>query len=244
MNASPHQVSTTMMTAEEARKRVNAINSGMNNLRAQIVDFHDRKGWAALGYENWADCVQKEFSIGQSHVYRLFEAAKIEERINENSPIGEKSIPESQLRPLAAVAEDEQKTVYHLAKETAPEGKLTAAHVEKTVREIRGEFTDVCHGCPDHRRRGNQKPGVTLPGVFGKCIREGGPCEKPQPMSRTVAPRTYAPGSLLKETSDAMLLATAAIEALERIPKNDPQRKAAIAKVAEWCWRQRQPDVD
>jgi hypothetical protein len=201
MNAlSPHEVSTKMMTPEEARRRVTVINSGINNLRAQIMDFHDREGWKALGYENWVECVKKEFSIGQSRVYQLFEAAQIEQNIStivENTA----AIPESQLRPLAAVPPEDQATVYQLAKETAPEGKVTAKHVENVVREIKGE--------------------------------------EPR---KTAAPRTYAPGSLLKETSDAMLLATAAIEALERIDKKDPQRKAAIVKVAEWCWRQRQPN--
>ena len=141
---SPHDIATTMMTAEEARKRVTQINSMVNNIRALVLDFHDREGWKALGYENWAECVQKEFSIGQSHVYRLFEAAKIEARINENSPIGENepAIPESHLRPLTAVPEVDQPIVYKLAKETAPEGKLTAKHVERTVREVTGQGTD------------------------------------------------------------------------------------------------------
>lgn len=196
---SPHEVSTTMMTPDEARKRVNAINSGMNNLRAQILDFHDREGWRALGYANWVDCVKAEFSIGQSRVYQLFEAAKVEQRIStivENTA----SIPDSQLRPLASLPVEDQATVYHLARETAPGGKVTARHVENVVREV---------------------------------------ADQPK---RTAAPRTYAPGSLMKDTSDAMLLATAAIEALERIPKNDPHRKEAIAKVALWCWQQRQAE--
>ncbi len=34
-----------------------------------------------------------------------------------------------------------------------------------------------CDGCSNHRRRGNSKKGVTIPGVYGKCIRDGGPCE-------------------------------------------------------------------
>lgn len=45
-------------------------------------------------------------------------------------------IPERHLRPLASVPPAEQAGVYKLAKETAPEGKLTAKHVERTVREV------------------------------------------------------------------------------------------------------------
>lgn len=198
----PHEA-PKMMTPEEARKRVTVINSGINNLRMQILDFHDREGWKALGYESWTACVEKEFEQSRRQVFYQLQAAQIEKNINDSAKsqcnICTDPIPESQLRPLAQVAPEDQPVIYQLAKETAPDGKLTAAHVEKTVREIQGE-----------------------------------------PFKRTVAPRSYAPGSLLKDTSDAMLLALAAIEALERIPKNDPQRKAAIAKVAEYCWRQNQ----
>ncbi|MFA6100467.1 MAG: hypothetical protein WC750_06400 [Patescibacteria group bacterium] len=127
-----------MMSAEEARQRIATINSHLNNIRALILDFHDREGWRALGYESWVACVKVEFSVGQSRVYQLFEAAQIEQRIStivENTA----SIPDSQLRPLAALPPEDQAVVYQLAKESAPEGKMTAKHVESTVREINGE---------------------------------------------------------------------------------------------------------
>lgn len=153
---SPYIVSRTMMTEEEARKRVVAINAGMNNIRMLLLDFHDREGWKALGYASWRECVTAEFGQSKTHLYRQLEAARIEERILQASvdageksfsPIGEKSegpeeevpfpeIPESHLRPLAAVPPEDQPTVYRLAKETAPNGIMTAAHVGKTVREL------------------------------------------------------------------------------------------------------------
>ena len=49
------------------------------------------------------------------------------------------TIPERQLRPLTALPPEEQKPAFDLAKETAPEGHLTAAHVEKVVKELKGE---------------------------------------------------------------------------------------------------------
>ena len=130
-----------MMTPEEARKRVNTINASMNNIRVLLLDFHDREGWKALGYESWTDCVEKEFEQGRRQIFRQFQAAQIEQNINDSAKTEcqDDTIPEAQLRPLAAVAPEDQPTVYQLAKETAPEGKLTAAHVEKTVREIKGD---------------------------------------------------------------------------------------------------------
>lgn len=157
----PHKAQE-MMTPEQARARVIQINSGINNIRALLLDFHDREGWKALGYASWRECVTAEFGQSKTHLYRQLEAARIEQRINEeeNSPMGEKSestmgekepadedvpfptpepIPERVLRPLSAIPPEDQPTVYQLAKETAPDGRLTAAHVEKTVREVKGE---------------------------------------------------------------------------------------------------------
>jgi len=149
---SPHTVVTTMMTAEEARKRVDTINSQMNNIRALLLDFHEREGWKALGYESWTECVEKEFEQGRRQIFRQFQAAQIEQNINdiaktkchsdtnpeeEAPPFPEpEPIPERTLRPLAAVPPEEQATVYQLAKETSP-GKLTAKHVEKVVRDLK-----------------------------------------------------------------------------------------------------------
>lgn len=166
MNALNPYSTPKPMDAAEARTAADAIKRGMNNLRAQLLVFYEREGWKALGYESWRACVTAEFGQSQRYLYRQLEAAQIEERIiegenlahgpktePENSPMGESenppeededspplpaigTIPERQLRPLAAVPEEEQATVYALAKETAPDGKLTAAHVENTVAEV------------------------------------------------------------------------------------------------------------
>jgi hypothetical protein len=141
-----------MMTQEQARQRVNAINSGINNLRMQILDFHDREGWKALGYDSWTACVEKEFEQGRRYIFYQLQAAQIEKNINdsaksqctmvhsegegEDNPPFPEPIPERHLRPLSALSPEDQKPAWELARETAPEGKLTAAHVEKTVKEV------------------------------------------------------------------------------------------------------------
>lgn len=189
-----------MMTKEEARKRVDWINSHLGTVRVMVKDFHDREGWKALGYQNWSACCEKEFTVGRSRVYQLFEAAQIEQRINENSTMVEKSeIPERQLRPLAALPPEDQAPAYQLAQETAPEGKVTARHVETVVREIKGE-----------------------------------------PIKRYAAPRTYAPGSLMKDTSgvntDVTYFADLAIRSIDKIKDTDPGCKEALRRIATHVW--------
>ncbi len=124
-----------VMNATEARQCVAAINAHMVGARALLLDLYERKGWAALGYANWRDCVVAEFAQSQAYLYRQLEAAQIEREI---SPIGEIGvIPESHLRPLGRLETEQRLEAWQHATETAPNGKVTAAHVEKIVNTIR-----------------------------------------------------------------------------------------------------------
>ena len=93
--------------------------------------MYEREGWKALGYDSWRACVASEFKQSQAYLYRQLEAAQTERAI---SPIGEKQIPESHLRPLTHLEPSEQKEVWDKAVKTAPEGKVTAKHVEEVER--------------------------------------------------------------------------------------------------------------
>lgn len=75
-----------------------------------------------------------EFGYGQSHVYELLNAARVERNL---SAIAEKPVKviESQARPLAKLEPQAQHEVWTKAVATAPEGKVTAKHIEKTVVE-------------------------------------------------------------------------------------------------------------
>lgn len=124
-----------LMTAAEARRCAEQIRRGMADVRYLLLDFHEREGWRALGYQNWRECAMTEFGYGQSHVYELLEAARIERNLATVSAVAEKPIPERHLRPLAPLEPEAQREVWTKAVETAPEGKITAKHVEQTVVE-------------------------------------------------------------------------------------------------------------
>lgn len=125
------------MTSAEARTCIAKINRNLRNTRTLLLDLYEREGWKAINYSSWRECVTTEFKQHQSYLYRQLEAAKIEKNILPlvgNSPIGE--IPESHLRPLASLSFSDQREAYRKAMETAPEGKVTAKHIEETVREM------------------------------------------------------------------------------------------------------------
>ncbi len=124
------------MTAPEARQCIAAIKAHLHGARALLLELEEREGWRALGYSSWRACVVAEFGQSQAYLYRQLAAAKIERVVEPFSPIGE--IPEGQLRPLAALdSPDEQRAVWDTAKETAPNGRVTAAHVVQVITTTR-----------------------------------------------------------------------------------------------------------
>ncbi len=140
-----------VMNADEARACVTRINNHMNSARLELLRLYEGRGWAALGYASWRECVTAEFQASKTRVYELLSAGQIEREL---SAIADNSIPESQIRPLAAFIErprgpnaDERPTVIHSEAIRAAwdeanartGGKPTARVVEDVVREMRGE---------------------------------------------------------------------------------------------------------
>lgn len=123
-----------VMTADEARACVTRINAHMNSARLELLCLYEGRGWQALGYASWRECVVNEFGQSKSRLYQELEAAQIEQRISTNGGIG--TIPERQLRPLAQLTPMEQPIAWQEANERA-EGKPTARIVEEVVREMR-----------------------------------------------------------------------------------------------------------
>ena len=126
------------MTFEEARKCADEIKMGISNIGQRLLQLYEADGWEVLGYSSWRECAQVEFGFRQSHVYRLLDWAEVGRNIK-NSPIGEnvpEPVTESQSRPLVQLDPELQPIAWQKAVETAPNGKLTAAHVEATVRSM------------------------------------------------------------------------------------------------------------
>lgn len=125
-----------LMAVEEARACVASINSHMNSARAELLRLYEGRGWAALGYASWRECVVSEFEQSQSALYYQLQAAQIEQRISntlENVPI-----PLRQLLPLSNLTPIEQPAAWQRAHEIAEESgeRFTARHVEAAVEEM------------------------------------------------------------------------------------------------------------
>lgn len=126
------QVAIRRMTDKEARACVAKINDNMTNIRSLVLELYEREGWSAMGYASWRECVTAEFKQGQRHLYEQLEAAQTEKNICAVA----QNIPERQLRPLTKLRNnpEKQKEAWQQAVDTAPDGKVTAAHVASVVK--------------------------------------------------------------------------------------------------------------
>lgn len=122
---------TLLMGADEARDIVGKIREAMDNSRAWLAELHEREGWKALGYKSWRECVVAEFGQSQAYLYRQLAAAQTEKLISPDGEVGQ--IPEAHLRPLSKLPQVERAEAWQEAVESAPEGKMTGAHVRKVV---------------------------------------------------------------------------------------------------------------
>lgn len=121
------------MTIDEAQAWRARVGSAANGLRVLLHEGHERDAWMALGYSNWTECVKslaEEFGLSERRMWQLQAANEVEGLLNPGS-VGE--IPEKHLRPLAPLAPEQQRAAWQQAVDTAPNGKMTAAHVENVV---------------------------------------------------------------------------------------------------------------
>ncbi|MFZ1324682.1 MAG: hypothetical protein WAT67_01425 [Candidatus Contendobacter sp.] len=121
----------------EASETDRLIKRHINTTRYLLLDMRDRKGWKALGYESFKDYGEKELGYQENYIHKLVNAAEISLQIGFNSDCTIVQPPESHLRPLKAVPEDERKAIWEEATRKAMEEgeKLTAKRVDEAVEE-------------------------------------------------------------------------------------------------------------
>jgi len=131
------------MTAEESIAWKNRVGGTATELRLLLNEGYERAAWVALGYKDWTDCLHsmaQEFGQSERHFWRLHAANEIEKLLTHGS-VG--VIPERQTRPLTTLAPEAQRTAWQTAVDTAPNGKVTAAHVQSVVDTMTGKVAPV-----------------------------------------------------------------------------------------------------
>lgn len=131
------EIVAPVMTKQEANEWEIEIGKSVNQLRTLLASGYERQAWLALGYSNWTECLEtlsNKYGFSERHAWRLH-AANETQKLLTNWSVGD--IPESQLRPLAGLVPEMQVQVWQEAIQTAPEGKITAVHVQEVVEKYK-----------------------------------------------------------------------------------------------------------
>jgi hypothetical protein len=90
------------------------------------------------------DYCKERWQIERRRAYQLIDAAGVAENVNPGSQIGEKHI-----RPLTSLPPEVQREVWQKSVETAPNGKVTAAHVEKVAKAYKPQEVEETYADDD-----------------------------------------------------------------------------------------------
>lgn len=89
-----------------------------------------------LGFQTFEEYCKARWDFSRQRAYQLIESVTVKNNLSTPVDI---QITEYQIRPLSKLEPAQQREAWKKAVETAPEGKVTAAHVSKVVKEITGE---------------------------------------------------------------------------------------------------------
>lgn len=95
-----------------------------------LMEIRDNGLYRAT-FVTFEDYCRERWGIERRRAYQLMEAAQVVNNVNNCTQITPTN--ESQARPLTPLSSQQQAEVWPLVVETAPNGKITAAHVQYTV---------------------------------------------------------------------------------------------------------------
>jgi phage N-6-adenine-methyltransferase len=88
-------------------------------------------------FGTFEDYCRERWGFGGEHARRLMRSAEVVQNLRESPPMGG-LLPanEKQARPLNALEPDQQREAWQRAVDTAPDGRITAGHVQRVVDEM------------------------------------------------------------------------------------------------------------
>lgn len=129
---------TNEMTREELARNESRIAQGLETFKevgTALLAIRDGRGYR-FEYATFEDYCKERWGMERRHAYRLMDAANVISNVSNWTQI----IPtnEAQARPLTQLNDnpDLQREAWQRAVETAPNGKITAAHVEQTIAQV------------------------------------------------------------------------------------------------------------
>lgn len=157
-----------LMTQEEARDCLDDIRVGTLKVKERLIELHERRGWEALSYPSWRECIEAELQISKSTAYRLLDAAYIQRGLSQNG----KSLPDSHAMELKKVEPEKRAAALAKAKESAAaqgRAKPTAKDIREAVDS--GSGTEPPHDATHQDDAGPRR--AVMDGDSGPCPKGG-----------------------------------------------------------------------
>lgn len=112
------------------------INAGMQtfvHVGNALLEIRDGRLYRQT-HSTFEDYCRERWGMSKTHANRMIDSAEV---VSNLTPIGVIPNTESQARPLTVLEPQQQREAWQRAVETAPDGKITAAHVQTVVNEFR-----------------------------------------------------------------------------------------------------------
>lgn len=120
------ELKTLEETIEQGIKTFVEVGSALARIRDERLYRENYETFEAYCKERWGMAIRT--------AYQYIDSAKVFENVRNCAQI---PTHESQTRPLSSLPPDEQKEAWEEAVATAPEGKVTGAHVAKIVKKTK-----------------------------------------------------------------------------------------------------------
>jgi hypothetical protein len=126
----------TQLEVNELVSLEKVISEGLNSfieVGEALCKIRDERLYRAE-FKTFEEYCRQKWGMSKTNANRLIQSAEI---VTNLTPIGVIPSSESVIRPLTSLTPEKQKEAWEEAVKTAPNGKVTAEHVEKTVKILK-----------------------------------------------------------------------------------------------------------
>jgi hypothetical protein len=129
----------TSVEADELAAREQVIERGFKvwqEVGEALLHIRDKRLYRAT-HKTFEDYCRERWQMSRSRAHRLIDASEVASNL---LPIGNIPANESQARELTTLEPEAQRLGWQIVEDTAPDGKITAAHVKSVVAVLKEVF--------------------------------------------------------------------------------------------------------
>ena len=134
------EIATMNNDANRLGQLEKVIESGLEafvSVGSALLEIRDKRLYRST-HATFEEYCRQRWDMSRSYVHRIIDATEFAENL---LPIGNKPNLESHVRPILTLPKEQQVDAWEQAVRTAPEGKVTAKHVENVVKERKAATT-------------------------------------------------------------------------------------------------------